>query len=166
MFHKIIFAFLVMTSTLVVGQEKLDKLLHKWNTRNVPYISVETLKMTKEKTIILDAREESEFKVSHLKNAIFVGYNQFDLNQTIVKLPKDKTVKIVVYCSLGIRSETIAHKLIQAGYTNVFNLYGGIFEWKNKDFQVVDTTGNETEKVHAFNKSWSKWLQKGVKVYE
>ncbi|WP_445747639.1 rhodanese-like domain-containing protein [Polaribacter sp.] len=166
MFHKIIFAFLVMTSTLVVGQEKLDKLLHKWNTRNVPYISAETLKMSKEKTIILDAREESEFKVSHLKNAIFVGYNQFDLNQTIAKLPKDKTEKIVVYCSLGIRSETIAHKLIQAGYTNVFNLYGGIFEWKNKDFQVVDTTGNETEKVHAFNKSWSKWLQKGEKVYE
>ena len=132
----------------------------------MPYISAETLKMSKEKTIILDAREESEFKVSHLKNAIFVGYNQFDLNQTIAKLPKDKTEKIVVYCSLGIRSETIAHKLIQAGYTNVFNLYGGIFEWKNKDFQVVDTTGNETEKVHAFNKSWSKWLQKGVKVYE
>ncbi|PQJ75837.1 rhodanese-like domain-containing protein [Polaribacter gangjinensis] len=158
--------FLLISSISFFGQEKLDKLLNKWNTRNVPYISVETLKTTKEKTIILDAREESEFNVSHLKNAICVGYNNFDLKETIAKLPKDKTEKIVVYCSLGIRSETIAHKLIQAGYTNVFNLYGGIFEWKNKDFQVVDATGNETEKVHAFNKSWSKWLQKGVKVYE
>ena len=158
--------FLLISSISFFGQEKFDKLLHKWNTRNVPYISVETLKMTKEKTIILDAREESEFNVSHLKNAICVGYNSFDLKETIAKLPKDKTEKIVVYCSLGIRSETIAHKLIQAGYTNVFNLYGGIFEWKNKDFQVVDATGNETENVHAFNKSWSKWLQKGVKVYE
>jgi rhodanese-related sulfurtransferase len=158
--------FLLINSISFFGQEKLDKLLNKWNTRNVPYISVETLKMTKEKTIILDAREENEYEVSHLKSAICVGYNSFDLKETIAKLPKDKTEKIVVYCSLGIRSETIAHKLIQAGYINVYNLYGGIFEWKNKNFQVVDTTGNETEKVHAFNKSWSKWLQKGVKVYE
>ena len=54
----------------------------------------------------------------------------------------------------------------KAGYTNVFNLYGGIFEWKNNDFQVVDTLGKSTEKVHAFNKSWEKWLKKVEKVYE
>ena len=70
-----------------------------------------------------------------------------------------------MYCSLGIRSETVAHKLMQEGYTNVYNLYGGIFEWKNANFKVVDTLGNPTEKVHTFNKSWSKWLQKGKKVY-
>ncbi len=158
--------FLLISSISFFGQEKLDKLLNKWNTRNVPYISVETLKITKEKTIILDAREESEYKVSHLKNALFVGYNSFNLKETLAKLPKDKTEKIVVYCSLGVRSETIAHKLINAGYTNVYNLYGGIFEWKNKDFQVIDTLGNETEKVHAFNKSWGNWLKKGKKVYD
>ncbi len=158
--------FLLISSISFFGQEKLDKLLNKWNTRNVPYISVETLKITKEKTIILDAREESEYKVSHLKNALFVGYNSFNLKETLAKLPKDKTEKIVVYCSLGIRSETIVHKLMNAGYTNVYNLYGGIFEWKNKDFQVIDTLGNETEKVHAFNKSWGNWLKKGKKVYD
>lgn len=149
-----------------MGQEKLNKLLNTWNTRNVPYISAEGLKMTKEKTIILDAREESEYQVSHLKNAIFVGYNSFNLKGTLAKLPKDKSEKIVVYCSLGIRSETIAHKLIQNGFTNVYNLYGGIFEWKNKDFQIVDTLENPTEKVHTFNKNWGKWLHKGIKVYD
>ena len=54
---------------------------------------------------------------------------------------------------------------MQEGYTNVYNLYGGIFEWKNANFKVVDTLGNNTEKVHTFNKTWSKWLQKGKKVY-
>jgi hypothetical protein len=44
-------------------------------------------------------------------------------------------------------------------------LYGGIFEWKNNNFKVLDTLGNETEKVHTFSKSWSKWLTKGEKVY-
>jgi rhodanese-related sulfurtransferase len=59
----------------------------------------------------------------------------------------------VVYCSLGIRSKTVAHKLIQGGYTNVFNLYGGIFEWKNNAFKRMDTLGNDTEKIHIFRKN-------------
>ena len=158
--------FLSISSFSFFGQEKLDNLLKTWNKRNVPYISVETLAMPKSTAILLDARELEEFNVSHLQNALCVGYNTFDLKETISKLPKDKNTKIVVYCSLGIRSETIAHQLIQAGYTNVVNLYGGIFEWKNNDFQVVDTLGKSTEKVHAFNKSWEKWLKKVEKVYE
>ncbi|AOW17414.1 rhodanese [Polaribacter vadi] len=161
---KILILFLVVSST-TFGQKKLDKLLDKWNTRNVPYISVETLAMPKTDAILLDAREENEFNISHLENAICVGYDNFKIKETIAKLPKDKNAKIVVYCSLGIRSETVAHKLIKEGYTNVYNLYGGIFEWKNADFKVIDTLGKSTEKVHTFNKSWSKWLKKGEKVY-
>lgn len=155
--------FLVISST-AFGQKKLNKLLNQYNKNNVPYISVDTLATTK--AILLDARETKEYKVSHIKNAICVGFDQFDLQKTIINLPKDKNAKIVVYCSLGIRSEIVAHKLIKHGYTNVYNLYGGIFEWKNNDFQVQDTLGNTTEKVHTFNKDWSKWLKKGKKVYD
>lgn len=154
-----------LISSLGFGQEKLDKLLDKWNTRNVPYISVETLALPKTNAILLDAREKKEYEVSHLEDAIYVGYHKFKLEETIKKLPKDKNTKIVVYCSLGIRSETVAHKLIKAGYTNVFNLYGGIFKWKNSAFQVVDTLGKPTEKVHSFNKDWGRWLEKGQKVF-
>lgn len=157
--------FLLINTISFLGQEKLDKLLGKWNTKSVPYISVQELAMLKKDAIILDAREEKEYEVSHLQNAICVGYNQFDLKKTLSKLPTDKNAKIIVYCSLGIRSEVVAAKIREAGYTNVYNLYGGIFEWKNNDFQVVDTLGKPTEKVHAFNKSWSKWLKKGEKVY-
>ena len=161
---KILLLFLIVSSA-TFGQKKLDQLLNKWNTRNVPYMSVETLALPKTNAILLDAREEKEFKVSHLKDAIQVGYDHFKLKETLAKLPKDKDAKIVVYCSIGIRSETVAHKLIEEGYTNVYNLYGGIFEWKNNNFKVQDTLGNETQKVHTFNKSWSKWLTKGEKVY-
>lgn len=157
--------FFIFISSVSFGQNKLDKLLDKWNKKNVPYISVETLALPKTNAILLDARETKEYKVSHIKNAICVGYDKFKLKETISKLPKDKNAKIVVYCSLGIRSETVAHKLIKAGYTNVYNLYGGIFEWKNANFKVVDTLGTPTNKVHAFNKNWSKWLKKGKKVY-
>ena len=56
-------------------------------------------------------------------------------------------------------------KIKDAGYTNVRNLYGGIFEWKNKEFTIIDSNNKATEKVHAFSKSWSKWLKNGEKIY-
>ena len=152
-------------SSVSFGQKKLDKLLNKFNKNNVPYISVDSLSLSKTKAVLLDAREKKEYTVSHLEDAILVGFDHFEVAQTIAKLPTDKNTKIVVYCSLGIRSEIVADKLIKEGYTNVFNLYGGIFEWKNNNFQVIDTLGKETEKVHTFNKDWSKWLKKGKKVY-
>ena len=39
---------------------------------------------------------------------------------------------IIVYCSIGVRSEDIGEKLKELGYTKILNLYGGIFDWKNK----------------------------------
>lgn len=163
---KNIFILFLVISSSTFGQNSLNKLLNELNRNNVPYISVATLASLINNVIVLDAREIKEYKVSHLKNAICVGYDNFDVNKTTTYLPNDKSAKIVVYCSLGIRSEIIANKLIKKGFTNVYNLYGGIFEWKNNNFQVVDTLGNNTEKVHTFNKNWSRWLKKGNKVYD
>ena len=147
------------------AQDSLKKLLQSHNSHSVPYITVQELAMPKTNLVILDAREQKEYKVSHLKNAIYVGYNAFNID-SIQKRLNDKNEKIVVYCSLGIRSENIAQKLKKAGFKNVFNLYGGIFEWKNNDFAIVNMKGKETDSIHAFSKSWSKWLTRGIKVYE
>ena len=115
----------------------------------------------KRKAIFLDARKPEEFNVSHIAKAIRVGYSDFALD----KLPTvKKNTPIIVYCSVGYRSEKISEKLLAAGYTNVQNLYGGIFEWVNEGKPVEDSTGR-TSNVHAFNKDWGKWLQKGNKKY-
>jgi len=156
----------LLITSLGFSQDTLSELLKMHNTMSVPYISVQELAMpSNEDTIILDAREPKEYETSHLKNARCVGYDNFQLDAIIKKVP-NKTSKIVVYCSLGIRSETIAEKLKKVGYTNVYNLYGGIFEWKNKNFKVYNHEEKETENVHTFSEEWSKWLTKGVKVYE
>lgn len=158
---------LIFFSVIQAGfsQESLSDLLNKYNTKSVPYISVEELAMPKTEAILLDAREPKEYEVSHLKGAINVGYNEFDLAET-TELIKDKQQTLVVYCSLGIRSEDIAERLSKAGYTNIFNLYGGIFEWKNEGFDVYDSSETKTEKIHTFSSEWSKWLINGEKVYE
>ena len=119
-----------MISLNSFSQKNLKQLLKKYNTENIPYISVNNLQK-EENIILLDAREPKEFEVSHLKNAMCVGYDFFNLENTLKKLPKDKNTKIVVYCSLGIRSEDIAEKLQKEGFTNIFNLYGGILDRKS-----------------------------------
>ncbi|MEW4923756.1 rhodanese-like domain-containing protein [Algibacter sp. 2305UL17-15] len=162
---KVIIYILMGISISGFSQKKLEKMLKRQNTESIPYISIDSLKHQKEAVILLDSREEKEFKTSHLKDAICVGYDFFNLDSIQQKLPR-KDSKIVVYCSLGIRSEDIAEKLKKAGYTNVFNLYGGIFEWKNNDFEVVNSEEKTTDSIHTFSREWSKWLKKGIKVYD
>ncbi len=115
-----------------------------------------------EGAILLDTREKEEYDVSHIPNAVFSGYKDF--NSDVLK-GLSKTDPIVVYCSVGYRSERIGEKLQKMGYSKVYNLYGGIFEWKNSGSEVVDADGNKTEKVHTYNKKWSQWLTRGEKVY-
>ncbi len=162
---RFILFWLLIMATASYGQKSLDDLLNLYNTRSIPYISVETLKMKldSEDIILLDTREQKEFDVSHIPSATFVGYNTFSSEAVVEQIP-NKDAQVVVYCSLGVRSEQIGEKLKKAGFTDVHNLYGGIFEWKNHDYPVTDTSGEETENVHIYSKAWGKWLKKGTKV--
>ena len=148
----------------MVAQQDLEDLLKKYNTGEVSYISVEELRMQqlKDNVVIVDSRELEEYQVSHLEDAVYVGYDDFNISR-LDDISREKLV--VVYCSLGIRSEDISAELQKAGFKNVRNLFGGIFEWKNRDFPVVDTLGKRTQKVHAFSENWGKWLRNAEKVY-
>ncbi len=112
--------------------------------------------------LILDAREPKEHEVSHIAGAVCVGYDDFEL-KSVDDVHRD--TPIVVYCSVGYRSERIARTLIKAGFTDVRNLYGGVFHWKNQGHSVVNAHG-ATDSVHTYSKRWSKWLENGVKVHD
>jgi rhodanese-related sulfurtransferase len=150
-----------------LAQESLDEILRRYNQHSASYISVTELRRLQfnEKVTLFDGREKIEFDVSHIPDADHVGYNNFSIDE-VLKEYTDKDTPIVVYCTIGIRSEDICIKLIDAGYSNVKNLYGGICEWKNNQYPVIDSTKLETENVHTFSKHWSKWLTQGVKIYE
>lgn len=158
------YLFCFLFSITVSAQKTLPQVLETLNNETVPYLNVAELN-SKKNLVFLDAREPKEFNVSHIENSIQVGFDDFDPKKVTSAL-KDKNVTIVVYCSIGVRSEKIGEKLIKMGYKNVFNLYGGIFEYKNKGGKVVDNQHKETEKIHTYNKEWSIYLKKGIKVYE
>lgn len=128
----------------------------------VPLISpADFLKKAGENYVILDTREEKEYQISHLPNAQCVGYDKVNL-EAVKDLPKDQP--ILVYCSVGYRSERIGEKLQEMGFTHVYNLYGGIFNWSNKGEKMLDAEEASTQKVHGFNQEWSQWILKGKKV--
>jgi rhodanese-related sulfurtransferase len=158
----IITMFSFIQSSAQVQSSTYDFTLKNLLSHTVPEVSVAQLRMMKD-VLLLDAREWNEYQVSHIEQAKYVGYNQFEI-RSLKSL--DKKQKIVVYCSVGYRSEKISEKLKQAGFADVSNLYGGIFEWVNQGNQVVDQNGNKTENIHAYSMTWGIWLNKGVKVYD
>ncbi len=110
--------------------------------------------------VLLDAREKNEFDISHLQGAIWVGYNDFNMNR-LKGIDKGKT--IVVYCSVGYRSGVVGEKIENAGFESVYNLYGGIFEWVNTGGLITDKTG-ETPKIHGYDAKWAAFVKKGEVV--
>lgn len=136
-------------------------LLNGLLNKEVPAIDVEELADNLHHYILLDAREEEEFKVSHLLNARHIGFNK--MNYTCITNISTDT-PIVVYCSVGKRSELITKILMDRGYKNVKNLYGGLFEWVNRGLKVYNEHNQVTQEIHTYNNFWGKWLKKGIKI--
>ena len=148
-----------------IDNPAFDRTVSSMIKHSVPLIGVEELAKNQDKYVLLDAREEGEYRVSHLEGAIYIGYDYWD-KAVLEKIDKD--APIVIYCSIGVRSEKIGEKLHDLGYTNVKNLYGSIFEWANQGYPLVDNAGYPTKKIHAYNWVWGKWMSNEAyeKVYK
>lgn len=135
-------------------QSKLNHTVKEWDVDQLKDDST---------VIIIDVREKNEYDVSHIKNALNFPYKKLKIDQFS---PIGKEKKILIYCSVGYRSEKVVEKLNKAGYKNCYNLYGGIFEWINRGYSVYDQNQKKTKKIHAYSRNWGVWLEKGEKVYE
>jgi rhodanese-related sulfurtransferase len=155
---------LLLPSCRLASGQAFDQMVHQLLSHTVPEVRARDIYPSThpQELVWLDAREREEFEVSHIANALWAGYDDFSLDRLN---GISKHTPIVVYCSVGYRSEKIAEKLIAAGYTHVANLVGGMFDWVNCGYPVVDTAGSPTAKVHAFSPAWGIWLEKGEKVY-
>lgn len=91
-------------------------------------ISVSKLKEMidkKEDFQLIDVREEHEFDICNLNGELIPMGEVMD---HVDKISKDKMV--VVHCRSGKRSATVINALEQQhGYTNLYNLQGGILAW-------------------------------------
>lgn len=145
----------------VAGQftpKEFDDMATSMAKGDVDDITVDELKAIQENVTLLDAREIEEYNTSHIKGARYVGHKDFKV-ENLDGIDKDKP--LVIYCSVGYRSERIGEKLLKLGYKNVKNLKGSIFDWVNKGNPVVNMKGLPTQQVHGYDSKWSKWLKVG-----
>lgn len=153
---------IILLATLYTNASPLTDEVDRLINRSIPLINTEELADTiraDKKAVLLDAREPEEFRTSHLPGAYWIGYRKFNL-KNLPKLAKD--TPIIVYCSVGYRSEKIGEKLKAASYTNIRNLYGGLFAWANEGRALEDREGNTTESVHGYDKKWAKLLDPDI----
>lgn len=161
----VVFIVAIVCTLTVVSQKKVKNpkfgsMLDTLLTHKVKEILPKEIDTTKN-ILFLDAREKKEYAVSHIKDALWVGFTSFHIKR-LKNINKNK--KIVVYCTVGYRSEKITEKLTNAGFTNVLNLYGGIFEWAHHHLPVVNKKGITTE-IHTYDSVWAQWLDTGIKKY-
>lgn len=88
-------------------------------------VTLEELKIKQlEGSEIIDVRNKREYAESHIYKSINIP--EYEINEDFEKIIKNKDKSIVVYCSTGFRSTKAYNKLKKMGYTNVYNLYGGL----------------------------------------
>lgn len=70
-----------------------------------------------------------------------IPYNE--VSDNIDQLPRDKSTPILVYCRSGSMSKTASQEIADLGYTNVYDLEGGINAYREQNNEVVITPDNQ-----------------------
>ncbi len=102
--------------------------------------------------VLIDARREAEYAMSHLPQAIWAN-----TVEAIEAAGISKESPIVLYCSVGYRSARLAQTLQAAGYS-VMNLEGSLFQWANEGRPLV-ADGGATHQVHPYSRLWELLLE-------
>jgi rhodanese-related sulfurtransferase len=105
------------------------KLVHdaKSRVRELDIPEVKRLLDAREKLVLVDVREESEWGRGHLPGAVHLGKGVIE--RDIEQAFPEKDAVLVLYCGGGFRSALAADNLQKMGYTNVISMDGGWRGW-------------------------------------
>ncbi|CAG0983261.1 Cdc25 family phosphatase [Methanosarcinales archaeon] len=91
----------------------------------------------RQEVFILDVRTKEEYAAGHIKGSTLLAVQDIpeqELTEKLKDIPKDR--KILVYCRSGQRSAKASGILVENGYSQVYNMQGGITEWMNAGYEV------------------------------
>jgi rhodanese-related sulfurtransferase len=93
-------------------------------------------KVTEAGIITLDVRTPGEFNEGHIEGAQLIDFQSGNFENEIATLDKSKTY--AVYCRSGNRSGQAVKVMSDAGFSNLYNLNGGVIDWANAGLPLVN----------------------------
>lgn len=98
--------------------------------------SKEMLKIIESESIqLIDVRTPAEYREGHIENAKNIDFSSASFTKDISTLDKEKPV--FIYCRSGNRSGKSVKDFINAGFSEIYDLNGGMVEWHAEGFPVV-----------------------------
>jgi rhodanese-related sulfurtransferase len=154
---------LIVAAVALLGSRSIDWFLLKQSLRyrfpKVKWIATEELAewladKNRPPPVLLDVRTKEEWDASHIP-----GARRVDPDAPIEKANSgiSKDTPIVTYCAVGYRSGVVATKLREAGFINVQNLEGSIFQWANEHRSLV-RDNKPVKTVHPYGSLWGRLL--------
>lgn len=104
---------------------------------------------------LLDVRTPGEYESGHLEQSLNIDWNSNDFSNQVTKL--DKNTPVFVYCASGGRSHAAYQRLQQMGFTEIYELEGGIRNWQAEGFEV--STEDNSKKSGMSMKEYHKMLK-------
>ena len=138
---KIIFLFLATIFILAACQGKpaevtTEKVTVAGGAREATSVSAGELNtMLKNKDFVF-INVHIPFEGNIANTDLSIPYDQISSSENLSQLPADKNAKIVLYCRSGRMSEIAAEELVSLGYTNIWNLTGGMVDWEQAGYSI------------------------------
>ena len=129
----------------IIDKKVVQKVLEDVNTENFQQL------IEKGDGIIIDVRTSQEFNSGHIIDATNIDFSSDDFTDKLKIVRKD--IPIYVYCRSGGRSSSAADKMEKLGFTEVYNLLGGIGSWQSEGYKTIKSKKVETTTQPKFTET-------------
>lgn len=130
-----------------------------WSAGNVERLSANKAYelLNQGELVVIDARSTREFNVSHLQGAVQYSPSVLDT--------LDPSQPVLVYCTVSIRSNSLAKEMSEKGFTQIYDIKGGLVSWINDQKDLVNADNQMTDTIHTYSKWVAPFVRKGTAVY-
>ena len=111
--------------------------VYEFRSRGLSYAGVspqEAIRLMNQGASLFDVRDAEAFAAGHIRHAKPLGKDQVEGAGEQFKKLKQKNV--IVYCDQGVRAGAVVRQLQAQGFTQVFNLKGGLAAWRAENLPV------------------------------
>lgn len=135
---KKILIFIVMIGVLLAGCQPKSVTGETVNVNGGSYVNIspaELNAMLQDKDFVF-VNAHIPFDGNIQDTDLSIPYDQISIPEYMNQLPSDTNAKIVLYCRSGRMSEIAATELVSLGYTNIWNLDGGMVAWEQAGYEI------------------------------